>query len=318
MPLTIATLNVNGIRAAVKKRHDDNLGMLPWLDETPADVILLQEVRATPEQTQKALAPALDKGWHWVGADNELAKGRAGVGILSRAPLTDVQVGFGSEEFDRMGRYISGTLPAEHSGIAEDVRVASLYLPSGSAQSEKQDEKYRFLDAFGDYLAAKGAAGRDGAHIVIGGDWNICHREQDLKNWRTNRTKSGFLPQERAWMDSVFGCWPDEEPQATHVNATERERKAGSFTDGSAWTPPAPNADPVWHDVVRRLHPDADGPWSWWTYRGQAFDTDAGWRIDYHAATAPMLERADKAWVEKPSAYDRRWTDHAPVFVEYR
>lgn len=318
MPLTIATLNVNGIRAAVKKRHDDNPGMLPWLEETPADVLLLQEVRSTDEQARKALAPAIDAGWHWVGADNELARGRAGVGILSRMELKDVQVGFGSEEFDRMGRYISGTVTAADSGIAEDVRVASLYLPSGSAKTEKQDEKYRFLDAFGDYLAEKGARGRDGAHAVIGGDWNICHREQDLKNWRTNRTKSGFLPQERAWMDSVFGCWPDEEPQATQVNASERERAAGSFTDGSAWTPPAPNDGPDWFDVTRRLHPDADGPWSWWTYRGQAFDTDAGWRIDYQAATAPMLERAEKSWVEKPSAYDRRWTDHAPVFVEYR
>ena len=147
MPLTIATVNVNGIRAAVKKRHEDNLGMLPWLEETSADVVLLQEVRSTDDQARAALAPALEAGWHWVGAENELAKGRAGVGILSRAELDDVRVGFGSDEFDRMGRYISGVLRAADSGIAEDVRIASLYLPSGSAKTEKQDEKYRFLDA---------------------------------------------------------------------------------------------------------------------------------------------------------------------------
>ena len=317
MPLTIATLNVNGIRAAVKKRHEENLGMLPWLEETSADVVLLQEVRSTDDQARAALAPALEAGWHWVGADNELAKGRAGVGILSRAELDDVQVGFGSDEFDRMGRYVSGVLRAADSGIAEDVRVASLYLPSGSAKTEKQDEKYRFLDAFSGHLAELGAAGREGAHAVIGGDWNICHREQDLKNWRTNRTKSGFLPQERAWMDSVFGTFPDDAPQDTRLKASARELAAGAFTDGSAWTPPEVNADPDWFDVTRRLHPDADGPWSWWTYRGQAFDTDAGWRIDYQVASAPLAATARGAVVDRATAWDTRFSDHAPLTVDY-
>ena len=145
MPLTIATVNVNGIRAAVKKRHEDNLGMLPWLEETSADVVLLQEVRSTDDQARAALAPALEAGWHWVGAENALAKGRAGVGILSRAELDDVRVGFGSDEFDRMGRYISGVLRAADSGIAEDVRIASLYLPSGSAKTAEVPQ----LSSFG-------------------------------------------------------------------------------------------------------------------------------------------------------------------------
>ena len=318
MTLTIATVNVNGIRAAVKERSEANRGMLPWLEETDADVVLLQEVRATAAQAEKALAPAIDAGWHWIGAENELAKGRAGVGILSRAELADVEVGFGSDEFAQSGRYIAATLPAAVSGIAEDVRVASLYLPSGAALSEKQDEKYRFLDAFSVHLAELGAEGRAGRHAVIGGDWNICHREQDLRNWRTNRRKSGFLPQERAWMDSVFGVFPDDAPQDSRVNATARELEAGAFTDGSAWTPPEPAADPDWFDAVRRLAPGEDGPWSWWTYRGQAFDTDAGWRIDYQAVTAPMLRRATDHRVDKPAAYDLRWTDHAPVVVTYR
>ncbi|MEJ5919157.1 MULTISPECIES: exodeoxyribonuclease III [unclassified Corynebacterium] len=315
MTFTIATLNVNGIRAAVKERSETNLGMIPWLRDTSADVVLVQEVRATDVQATAALAPAIDDGWHWVGAENEHFKGRAGVGILSRVPLSDVQVGFNSDEFGGSGRYISATVSAADSGLGDDLRVASLYLPSGSSKSEKQDEKYRFLDAFGPYLEERGRAG---GLAVVGGDWNICHREQDLKNWKTNRTKSGFLPQERAWMDSVFGCWPDSEPQSTHVNATDRERAAGAFTDGSQWMPPALNEDPVWFDVMRRLHPEADGPWSWWTYRGKAFDTDAGWRIDYQAATKPMLDRAISARVEKPAAYDLRWTDHAPVIVEYQ
>lgn len=318
MSLTIATINVNGIRAAVKQRSETNLGLIDWLSHTSADIVLLQEVRATDSQATAALAPALDAGWHWLGAENLTAKGRAGVGILSRFPLSDVSVGIGAEEFAESGRFISATAPASATGLDTDVQVASLYLPSGSALSEKQDEKYRFLDAFSDYLAGVGKRGRQGHSAVIGGDWNICHREQDLKNWKTNKKKSGFLPQERAWMDSVFGCWPDEAPQDSQVLATAQEMEAGAFSDGSRWDAPAINADPDWFDVTRRLRPDEAGPWSWWTYRGQAFDTDAGWRIDYQAVTAPMLARAVSSVVDKPAAYDLRWTDHAPVIVEYR
>lgn len=315
MSLTIATVNVNGIRAAVKERHENNPGMIPWLADTDADIVLLQEVRATDAQAEKALAPAIEDGWHWYNAENQNAKGRAGVGILSRRELTDVRVGFGSEEFDTSGRYLSAKVSAEDSGIGEEVTVASLYLPSGSALSEKQDEKYRFLDAFGDFLAA---TAETGGNVVIGGDWNICHREQDLKNFKSNRNKSGFLPQERHWMSSVFGNWPDESAQATLVNASEKEINAGAFTDGAQWTAPEATDTPVWFDAVRRLHPEGDGPYSWWTYRGQAFDTNAGWRIDYQAVTAPMLERVTSARVDRPLAYDQRWTDHAPVVVEYR
>lgn len=318
MSLSIATINVNGIRAAVKQRSEENLGLLDWLERTSADVVLLQEVRATDKQAQASLAPALDAGWHWAGAENLVAKGRAGVGILSRIPLVDVRVGINAEEFAESGRFLSATLPAADNGLGEDVRVASLYLPSGAAQTEKQDEKYRFLDAFSDFLSEWGAKGREGAAAVIGGDWNICHREQDLKNWKTNRKKSGFLAPERAWMDSVFGTFPDAAPQASQVNATPAELAAAALTTGQQWQAPAVNPDPDWFDVMRRLHPEEAGPWSWWTYRGQAFDTDAGWRIDYQAATAAMLARAHSAVVDKPAAYDMRWTDHAPVMVEYK
>lgn len=315
MSLSIATVNVNGIRAAVKRRNERNPGMLAWLRSTGADVVLLQEVRATADQARAALAPALDEGWHLYDAENHQAKGRAGVAILSRTPLTGVTVGFDDGEFADAGRYLAATVPAADSGLGEEVRVASLYLPSGAALSGKQDEKYRFLDAFGAHLAELGA--REGLHAVIGGDWNICHREQDLRNWRTNRRKSGFLPQERAWMNSVFGTWPDESAQPSLAEASEREIADGAFSDGTAWTPPEPAADPAWFDVARRLHPEAEGPFSWWTYRGRAFDTDAGWRIDYQAATAPMLARAVSAHVDRPEAYDERWTDHAPVVAVY-
>ena len=141
MSLTIASVNVNGIRAATKVRNENNPGMLAWLDENPADVVLMQEVRATEDQARAALAPALENGWHLEVAPAETpgAKGRAGVGILSRTPLRDVEVGI--PEFEDAGRFIAASLD-------DDTRVASLYLPSGAAETAKQDEKYRFLDQF--------------------------------------------------------------------------------------------------------------------------------------------------------------------------
>lgn len=295
--LTITTVNVNGIRAAVKERSETNLGFLDWLANTESDIVLLQEVRATEKDTLKALAPALDSGWHYAGAE-AAAKGRAGVGILSRTPLIDVAVGIDS--FEDAGRYIEAT--------TQNVRVASLYLPSGEAGSEKQDEKYRFLDVFEDALVEKA---KNHEHMVIGGDWNICHRQQDLKNWKTNQKRSGFLPDERAFMDAVFGTFPDNETQipqhGDYLGAvdyvSERRREA--------------NTEPVWFDAARRLKPE-DAAYSWWSYRGRAFDTDAGWRIDYQAVTKNMLERAERTWVDRAVSYDMRWSDHAPVIVQYR
>ena len=203
MSLTIASVNVNGIRAATKVRNENNPGMLAWLNENPADVVLMQEVRATADQARAALAPALENGWHLEVAPAETpgAKGRAGVGILSRTPLRDVEIGI--PEFEDAGRFIAASLD-------DDTRVASLYLPSGAAETAKQDEKYRFLDQFEPLLEQWAGEYPD---MVIGGDWNICHRREDLKNWKTNRKKSGFLPHERAFMDAVFGCFPDEEAQ---------------------------------------------------------------------------------------------------------
>lgn len=326
-PVTVATVNVNGIRAAAKHRNERNHGILPWLEETPADVVLLQEVRATPEQTRQALAPALDPddgaGWTLVQAE-AAAKGRAGVAVLSRHGIDDVRVGFGEEEFDDAGRYIEA--------VTAGVRVASLYLPSGAAGTEKQDEKYRFLEAFGPYLRDRSrecAAAGEG--MVVGGDWNICHRREDLRNWRPNRTKAGFLPDERAFMDWLVGPGPDGTTQigdetdagrtgnpagapgafAGAVGDTPGDRAAARLADG-------PATDAGWVDVVRALHPDEEGPFSWWTWRGKAFDTGAGWRIDYQMATPDLAARAQRAWVDRAEAYDLRWSDHSPVLVEYR
>ena len=159
--------------------------------------------------------------------------------------------------------------------------VASLYLPSGEAGTPKQEEKERFMDEFLPHLAAlRGRAAAGGKEALVCGDWNIAHAEADLKNWKNNRKVAGFLPSEREWLTRVF----DETGYA---------------------------------DVVRRLHPQAQGPYSWWSYRGRAFDNDSGWRIDYHVATEGLAARAKEAWVEKAPSYDKRWSDHAPVTVTY-
>ncbi|MFB8352605.1 exodeoxyribonuclease III [Streptomyces niveus] len=161
------------------------------------------------------------------------------------------------------------------------VTVASLYLPSGDVGTERQDQKIRFMDEFFSYLVGlRERAAADGREVLVCGDWNIAHHEADLKNWKGNRKESGFLPEERAWLTRVFG-------EAAYV------------------------------DVVRALHPDETGPYTWWSYRGRAFDNDTGWRIDYHVATAGLAGRAVKAWVERAATHAERWSDHAPVSVAY-
>ena len=278
--LTISTVNVNGIRAAVRQRSETNLGFLPWLESSGVDVVALQEVRANEDQARKALAPALEAGWHLVSAPSEL-KGRAGVALLSRHEPAEVQVGYGDPEFAESGRYIEATYPGAKDG--ETVTVASLYLPSGSADTPKQDEKDRFLATFREFLSERAAdvAKRDGHEMIICGDWNIAHREEDLKNHKGNHKSSGFLPHEREWMTGVFA-------------------------DGSGWT-----------DVVRHRRPDEVGPYSWWSQRGKAFDNNAGWRIDYHVVTDGLVDRAVEDWVDRASAYHMRWSDHAPVTGVY-
>ncbi|MER5255130.1 exodeoxyribonuclease III [Streptomyces sp. NPDC002855] len=162
------------------------------------------------------------------------------------------------------------------------VTVASLYLPSGEVGTERQDEKVRFMGEFLTYLKGlKQRAAAEGRQVVVCGDWNIAHQEADLKNWKGNKKNSGFLPEERAWLGEVF------EGDAGYV------------------------------DVMRALHPDVEGPYSWWSYRGRAFDNDTGWRIDYHVATPGLAERAVKGFVERAASHEERWSDHAPVTVVY-
>ncbi|MGW2037925.1 exodeoxyribonuclease III [Streptomyces virginiae] len=262
--LTVTSVNVNGIRAAAKK------GFGAWLVGSDADVVCLQEVRAEEGQIPDEVRSP--EGWHTVFAPAAV-KGRAGVALYTRREPEQVRVGFGSAEFDASGRYLEIDLPG--------VTVASLYLPSGEAGTEKQDEKYRFMGEFLTYLTGlKERAAADGREVVVCGDWNICHQEADLKNWKTNRKSAGFLPEEREWLGKVY-------TEAGYV------------------------------DVVRELHPGTEGPYSWWSYRGRAFDNDAGWRIDLQVATPGLAAKAVKAFVERAETHPERWSDHAPVTVVY-
>jgi exodeoxyribonuclease III len=267
----VSTVNVNGVRAAVKERSPENQGLLPWLAQTSADVVCLQETRADDEQLAAALAPALAAGWQLAAAEPHL-KGRNGVAILSRHPPVAVRVGLGAEEFLTHGRYLEVDLAT----AAGELTVGSVYIQTGEAETPRQLEKERFMTALAQRMAELSAAGSD---AVICGDWNIAHTEADIKAWKANVKKSGFLPSERQWLSELL--------------------------------------DAGWVDVVRHLHPDVTGPYSWWSWRGKAFDNDAGWRIDYHLASRTLAARVVAARVERADAYALRWSDHAPVTVEF-
>jgi exodeoxyribonuclease-3 len=159
--------------------------------------------------------------------------------------------------------------------------VASLYLPSGDVGTARQEEKERFMAAFLPYLIElRGKAEAAGREVVVVGDWNIAHAEIDLKNWKTNQKNSGFLPEERAWLGRVFS-------------------EAG------------------YADVQRTLDPEGPGPYTWWSYRGKAFDNDAGWRIDHVITTPGIAEQVRSVVVERAATYDQRWSDHAPVTATF-
>ena len=261
--LVVASVNVNGIRAAAPK------GLAAWLARTRADVVCLQETRARPEEVPAGL---LD-GWHVAHAPCEDARGRNGVAVLTRAAPDAVRVGGIGTAFDGSGRWVEVDLPG--------VTVASLYLPNGTVGTPKQEEKDRFLALFAPYLAERREkAAAEDREVLVCGDWNIAPTELDIRNWRGNVRNSGFLPHEREWMAALFATG--------------------------------------WVDVVRAHHGDVDGPYSWWSYRGRAFDNDTGWRIDLHVATPGLAARAAEAVVERAASHGERWSDHAPVTVTYR
>lgn len=272
----IASVNVNGIRAAVRK------GMREWLDAADVDILTLQEVRAEASH----LADALPE-WHFVN-DEALAKGRSGVAIAAREPLDVWRIELGDGTLDTKGRWVEADI--EVGG--EHLTIVSAYVHTGEVDTPKQKAKYAFLDAMSERMPHLAA---DGRLALITGDLNVGHRELDIRNWKGNRKKAGFLPSERAYFDRWLGA-----PGAP-VECID-----GTTGTGLGWV-----------DVGRTFHGEVEGPYSWWSNRGQAFDNDTGWRIDYHLASPALGARVTDYRIARAGSYDARWSDHAPVIADY-
>jgi len=243
--MRIVTLNANGIRSAASK------GLFKWLPAQNADVICVQETKAQVAQlTDPVFWP---EGYHCHYFDAE-KKGYAGTALYTRKQPTQVNRGFGVPEFDREGRYLEARF--------ERLSVVSLYLPSGSSGPERQASKFRFLEAFMPHLRK---LQRRKTPSILCGDWNIAHKPIDLKNWKSNQKNSGFLPEERQWLDELFG--------------------RGQFVD-----------------AFRETNTAAE-QYTWWSNRGQAYAKNVGWRIDYHIATAPMRGKVKSAQIFKDQRF---------------
>ncbi|HRG71570.1 MAG TPA: exodeoxyribonuclease III [Thauera aminoaromatica] len=255
--LRIITLNLNGIRSACTK------GLLDWLPAQQADFLCVQELKAQDADLRPEMrAPAGMQGWFHAAEK----KGYSGVGIYSRHAPDRVVEGLGIPAIDAEGRF----LQLDFGKLS----VVSLYLPSGSSSEERQQVKFDFMDRF---LPHMDQLFQSGQEVVVCGDWNIAHREADLKNWKSNQKNSGFLPEERAWLGRLF----DEQG---------------------------------WIDVYRRLHPEAtEACYTWWSNRGQAWAKNVGWRLDYQVATPGLAASAQAAEVYKA----QRFSDHAPLTVDY-
>jgi exodeoxyribonuclease-3 len=255
--LRIISLNLNGIRSACRK------GLLDWLPAQQADFLCVQELKAQANDLDETMrSPDGMKGWF----HHAEKKGYSGVGIYSRREPDRVVEGLGIADIDAEGRF----LQLDFGKLS----VISLYLPSGSSSEERQQVKFHFMDRF---LPHMDMLYQSGQEVVVCGDWNIAHREADLKNWKSNQKNSGFLPEERAWLSRLF----DEQG---------------------------------WIDVYRRLHPEAtDACYTWWSNRGQAWAKNVGWRLDYQIATPGLAAAARNAQVYK----SERFSDHAPLTVDY-
>ena len=243
--MRIISLNVNGIRSAARR------GFFQWLGRQRADLVCIQETRAQKDQLgDRAFYP---RGFRCFYHDAE-KRGYSGVAVYSRYQPDKVIEGIGWPLFDREGRYLEVQFG--------ELSVVSLYAPSGSSSDARQDFKFKFLDRFMPYLQD---LRRKRRQYVLCGDWNIAHKEIDLKNWRSNQKNSGFLPQERAWMDELFG--------------------SADFVDAFR--------------VVNR-EPDQ---YTWWSNRGRAWEKNVGWRIDYQVITPGLRDRVLAARIYKAQRF---------------
>ncbi len=254
--MKVISFNANGIRSAARK------GFYDWLVNQQADLVCIQETKASVSQ----LVPEslyFPEGYYCEYFDAE-KKGYSGVAIYARKPPQAVIKGIGFDVCDKEGRYIQFDY--------KDLSIISLYLPSGTSGDERQAVKYEFLARFAEHLNRLKLMGRE---LIICGDYNIAHKKIDIKNWRGNQKNSGFLPEERAWLDELFG--PME------------------FVDAF------------------RLKNQLEDEYTWWSNRGQAWEKNVGWRIDYQVITKGLVDSV----VEVDIYRESRFSDHAPLLVRY-
>ncbi|MBT6411635.1 MAG: exodeoxyribonuclease III [Betaproteobacteria bacterium] len=239
--LRIISLNLNGIRSAVRK------GLAPWMKRSNADILCLQELKAQEKDIDDDTRNISSYHSYFHCAQRP---GYSGVGIYSKREPDDVIEGLGIDDIDAEGRYIEARF--------NNLSVISVYVPSGSSSEERLAIKFRFMERFIEPLQQLMESGRE---VVICGDWNTAHKEIDLKNWKSNKKNSGFMPEEREWIDGILN-------NLRYV------------------------------DVFRTLNSRPD-QYTWWSNRGQAWLNNVGWRIDYQLCTPGIAQTAKREKIYK-------------------
>ncbi len=243
--MKVISANLNGIRSAAQK------GFFVWLAQQRADFVCIQETKAQENQLSDAMY--CPNGYHCFYVDAE-KKGYSGVALYTRQKPEKVIKSLGWESADKEGRYLQID--------CDNLSIISLYMPSGSSGEERQTIKFDFLERFRKHLLNLKELKRD---FIICGDWNIAHKKIDIKNWRGNQKNSGFLPEERAWMDDLFG--PLEFVDAFRVVNQQEEQ------------------------------------YTWWSNRGQAYAKNVGWRIDYQVITPGLKDKVKNAAIYKDERF---------------
>jgi exodeoxyribonuclease-3 len=243
--MRVISVNTNGIRAAARK------GFFDWLALQSADVVCIQETKAQIDQLADPVFHP--EGYHCYYFDAE-KKGYSGTALYCKKKPKKISSGLGWDPADSQGRYIQ----ADFDGVS----VASIYVPSGSSGDEAQARKEVFMTNIMDHFKAMRRKRRE---FIFCADWNICHREVDIKNWRGNRKNSGFLPHERAWLDSLFD-------------------------------------DVGYADAFRVINQEED-QYTWWSNRGQAWAKNVGWRLDYQVVTPGLVDKIQSASIYKDERF---------------
>ncbi|MCF6262589.1 MAG: exodeoxyribonuclease III [Xanthomonadales bacterium] len=255
--MRIISVNTNGIRAAARK------GFFEWLEAQKADFVCIQETKAQQHQLDAEVFHP--QGQHVYFSDAE-KKGYSGTAIYTPHTPDNVQLGVGIDWFDTEGRWLQVEVG--------NLTVISVYMPSGSSKEERQLLKYECMAKLEPVIIELAKGSRD---VVICGDWNIAHKKIDIKNWRGNQKNSGFLPEERAWMDKLYS------------------------SDGLGMV-----------DAFRQVD-EREHQYTWWSNRGQAWANNTGWRLDYQVISPSLANKVSAASIYK----EERFSDHAPLIIDF-